>query len=65
MTLLRLTVLALMPHPLLKDHPISILSGVTLIDGGRPSIHNPRTRHAVVTKDEPKVENLLTSEVDF
>ena len=48
--------LALRPTPKLEDHPSSGVRGclfnlftATLHFGGRSSIRNPRTRHAVVT----------------
>ena len=46
----------LAPRPTLKDHPLSAVRGclfniftATLHIGGRPSIRNPTTRHAVAT----------------
>jgi len=48
--------LALRPTPKLEDHPLSAvhdclfdLFAATLLIGGRSSIRNLRTRHAVVT----------------
>jgi hypothetical protein len=48
--------LALRPNPKLEDHPLSAVRdclfnifAATLHIGGRSSIHNLRTRHAVVT----------------
>jgi hypothetical protein len=48
--------LAPRPTPKLEDHPVSAVRdclfnifAATLLIGGRSSIRNPRTRHAVVT----------------
>jgi len=55
--------LAPRPTPKLKDHPLSAFRGclfnifaATLRIWGLPSIRNLRTRHAVVTRDPPNME---------